>query len=71
MPRQRITTVGELRNFLNGVNDNVQVSFADRDCLPCDPFKWYIYNGAKDFIKERIVEGCQENYLKDMEEIYY
>lgn len=67
MNRQKITTVGELRKFISNIDDSVQVCFADRDCLPCRPYKWYINNGAKEFIEEKIVEHARERYFKDMD----
>lgn len=66
MSRQKITTVGELKKFLNDVDNDIQVSFADSSCLPCRPYKWYIYKNAEEFIKEKIRQEYQCNYFKDM-----
>ena len=66
MDEIEITTVKELKDFLNSFSNDTQVVFADRDNLPCRPCTWRCYSNAKEFIESKIIQEWHDRYLKDM-----
>lgn len=62
----KITTVKELKEFLNSFGGDTQVVFADRDNLPCRPWVWRCYSNAKEFVEEKIIQEWHDRYFNDM-----
>lgn len=56
---KKITTVSELKKFLDKFSNNVSIYFADDNCEPCKPFSFEI-GTVKDFIEEYVENEYQE-----------
>lgn len=64
----KITTIKELKNFLNNFNEDTQITFADGECMPCKPWVWEI-DKIDTFLENNITEECRQDIYKDMQQM--